>query len=50
MNSVALILKPVDNGWAVAMTDGREIARFRGPGAKLRAIRYIAGRGFSHAR
>lgn len=50
MNAVAVILKPVDHGWVVALTDGREIARFIGPGAKWRAIRYMAGRGFGHVR
>jgi hypothetical protein len=49
MKTVAVILKPVDHGWAVALTDGREVARFTGPGARWRAVRYIAGRGFSHA-
>jgi hypothetical protein len=49
MKTVAVILKPVDHGWAVALTDGREVARFTGPGARWRATRYIAGRGFSHA-
>ncbi|HTU84663.1 MAG TPA: hypothetical protein VMF57_03755 [Solirubrobacteraceae bacterium] len=49
MNAVAVILKPVHHGWVVALTDGREVARFRGPAAKWRAIRYIAGRGFHHA-
>ena len=42
MNALAVMLKPVDHGWAVALTDGREIARFTGPGAKWRAFRYLA--------
>jgi len=50
MNSVAVILKPVDHGWVVALTDGRELARFTGLGAKWRARRYLAGRGYRHAR
>jgi hypothetical protein len=50
MHAVAVILRPIDHGWAVALTDGREVVRFRGPGAKWRAIRYIADRGFRHAR
>jgi hypothetical protein len=41
--ALALILKPIDRGWVVAFTDGRELARFRGPGARWRAMRYIAG-------
>ena len=50
MNMVALILKPVDHGWTVALTDGRELARFTGPWAKWRAIRYHGRVGLSHAR
>jgi len=48
--AVAVILKPVGRGWAVVLTDGREVARFTGPGARWRAVRYIAGRGLSCAR
>jgi hypothetical protein len=50
MNTVAVILRPVDHGWVVALTDGREVARFTGPGAKWRAIRYIRGWRCTHAR
>jgi hypothetical protein len=39
--SVAIILSPVPFGWALMLTDGRELARFRGPGARLRALRYV---------
>ena len=45
MNAVAVILKPIDHGWAVALTDGRELARFTGLAAKWRAARYLAARG-----
>jgi len=45
MNAVAVILKPTRHGWAVALTDGREVARFNGPAARWRAARHIAGRG-----
>lgn len=45
MNALALMLKPIDHGWAVALTDGRELVRFRGLCAKRRALRYLAGRG-----
>ena len=44
MNALALILKPVRHGWAVTLTDGRELVRFTGLGAKRRAMRYLAGR------
>jgi len=50
MSAVAVILRPVDHGWVVALTDGREVARFTGPAARWRATRYIALRGLSHAR
>ena len=42
MNPLAVVLKPVNHGWAVALTDGREVARFTGPTAKHRALRYVA--------
>jgi hypothetical protein len=48
MNVVAVILKPVDHGWVVALTDGSELARFTGPGARWRATRYMASMGLSH--
>ncbi|MBV8734579.1 MAG: hypothetical protein JO321_07635 [Solirubrobacterales bacterium] len=41
-NALALMLKPILYGWAVVLTDGRELARFRGPGAERRARRYLA--------
>jgi hypothetical protein len=31
MNALAVVLKPVNHGWVVALTDGRELARFTGP-------------------
>lgn len=39
--SLAIILKPLTWGWAVCLTDGRELVRFRGPGARDRALRYV---------
>ena len=42
MNALALMLRRVHHGWAVTLTDGREVARFTGPGAKRRALRYLA--------
>lgn len=41
MNALRIILKPTAHGWAVYLTDGRELARFRGPGSKWRALRYL---------
>jgi hypothetical protein len=43
MDSLAITLKPVLWGWAVCLTDGRELARFRGPGSRYRALRYLSG-------
>jgi hypothetical protein len=40
-SAVAIILKPIAYGWAVCLTNGRELARFRGPGAHYRALRYL---------
>jgi hypothetical protein len=42
MTALALIIRPTRHGWAVYLTDGREVARFRGPGSKWRALRYLA--------
>ena len=42
MNALAVMLQPIDRGWAVTLTDGRELARFTGPGAKHRALRYLS--------
>jgi hypothetical protein len=41
MNALALMIGPTDDGWGVYLTDGRELARFRGPCAKRRALRYL---------
>jgi len=40
-SALAIILKPIAWGWAVCLTDGRELARFRGPGAQRRARNYL---------
>ena len=45
MNAVALMIRPVNHGWAVVLTDGRELARFTGLGARRRALRYLLRRG-----
>jgi len=41
MSPVAILLTPVPFGWALYLSDGRELARFRGPGARWRALRYL---------
>jgi hypothetical protein len=35
-------LAPVEGGWAVILTDGRELARFIGPDAHRQALGYAA--------
>lgn len=40
-STLAIILKPILWGWAVCLTDGRELARFHGPGARWRALQYV---------
>lgn len=37
----SILLKPILWGWAVCLSDGRELARFRGPAARCRALRYL---------
>lgn len=41
MSPLAIILTPVPFGWALVLSDGRELARFHGPGARSRALRYL---------
>ena len=43
MHTLALLLKPIPHGWAVVLTNGRELARFTGLCAKRRALRYLGG-------
>ena len=45
MNAVGVVLERIDFGWAVTLTDGRELARFTGLGAKRRMLRYLTGNG-----
>jgi hypothetical protein len=42
MSSLGVMLKPIPGGWIIQLTDGREVARFSGPAAKRRALRYLA--------
>lgn len=39
--ALSIILRPVVGGWSVCLSDGRELERFRGPGARWRALRYL---------
>jgi hypothetical protein len=43
-DTLAIVLKPILAGWSVCLTDGRELARFRGPGARWRALHWLRAR------
>lgn len=45
MTALALMIGPTRDGWAVYLTNGREIARYRGSFAKRRALRRAASFG-----
>ena len=45
MTTLALMLRPMPDGWAVYLTNGRQVARYRGLGARWRALRYLSRRG-----
>jgi hypothetical protein len=36
-----MMIRPIRYGWSVQLSDGRELARFLGPGARWRATRYL---------
>ena len=41
MTSLAYMIGPTSDGWAVYLTNGREVARYHGFGAKRRALRFL---------
>ncbi len=41
MNALTVMLRPMRNGWVVMLSNGRELARFTGIGARRRALRYL---------
>ncbi len=43
MAALTLMLRPIPGGWAVYLSNGRELARYHGLGARWRALRYVAG-------
>jgi hypothetical protein len=45
MTTLAMMLRPTPGGWAVYLTDGRELVHYHGPGARWRALRYLARAG-----
>lgn len=40
-DTLAIIMRPLPFGWALCLSDGRELARFRGFGARSRALRHL---------
>jgi hypothetical protein len=45
MSALAAMLRPTPFGWDVQLTDGRVLARFFGPCARRRALRYLTSFG-----
>jgi hypothetical protein len=41
MIALALVMRPVDRGWAVYLTNGEELVRYRGLFARQLALRYM---------
>jgi hypothetical protein len=41
MNVLRMMIRPIRHGWSVQLSDGRELARFLGPCARWRAVRYL---------
>jgi hypothetical protein len=41
MTSLTVMIGPTSDGWAVYLSDGRELARFRGIAARWRASRFL---------
>jgi hypothetical protein len=41
MTALALVMRPTDRGWAVYLTNGEELARYRGLFARQLALRYV---------
>jgi hypothetical protein len=41
MRALAVIVRPIALGWAVQLSNGEELVRFRGPGALRRARAYV---------
>jgi hypothetical protein len=41
MTALALMMRPIDRGWAVYLTNGEELVRYRGLFAQQLALRYL---------
>ena len=44
MSALTVMLRPVPGGWAVYLSNGRELARFHGLAARWRAMRFLTPR------
>jgi hypothetical protein len=48
MPALSMMIAPTSDGWGVYLSDGRQLARFRGIAARWRALRYLTSvTGFS---
>ena len=43
MEALRVFIEPIFGGWNIRLSDGQQLARFRGPWARLRAERFVAG-------
>jgi hypothetical protein len=41
MTALAIMIRPTDTGWAVCLTNGQELIRYRGLFSKRLALRYL---------
>ena len=42
MTALTMMIAPTSDGWGVYLSDGRQLARFRGIAARWRALRYLS--------
>ncbi len=42
MPALTMMIAPTTDGWGVFLSDGRELASFRGIAARWQALRYLA--------
>ena len=42
MKALSLMIAPIRYGWAIRLSNGRDLVRFYGPGARWRATRFLA--------
>ena len=41
MTALALMIRPTATGWAVCLSNGQELVRYRGPFSRRLAMRYL---------